>query len=86
MHLYALCINVEVLNTMISRELDMDYEELLAKYQALLIENNDLKNQNEIWYGSINILSYGNAEESVMRLESSNIATELLKIIDRQYV
>lgn len=32
-----------------------------------------------IWYGSINLLSYGNAQESIMRLESPNIAQELMK-------
>ena len=35
-----------------------------------------------VWYRSINLLSFGNAEESVMRLESSNIANELMKSID----
>ena len=33
-------------------------------------------------YGSINLLSYGTAEESIMRLVSNNIAYELLKSID----
>jgi phosphatidylserine/phosphatidylglycerophosphate/cardiolipin synthase-like enzyme len=32
-----------------------------------------------VWYGSINILSYGGAQESIMRLESPNIAQELMK-------
>jgi phosphatidylserine/phosphatidylglycerophosphate/cardiolipin synthase-like enzyme len=32
-----------------------------------------------VWYGSINLLSYGSAQESIMRLESPNIAQELLK-------
>ena len=32
-----------------------------------------------IWYGSINLLSFGNAEESIMRIESSNIACELIR-------
>ena len=32
-----------------------------------------------VWYGSINLLSYGSAQESIMRLESSNIAHELMK-------
>ncbi|AWI06776.1 TOTE conflict system archaeo-eukaryotic primase domain-containing protein [Clostridium drakei] len=31
-----------------------------------------------VWYGSINLLSFGRAEESIMRLESINIANELL--------
>ncbi len=34
-----------------------------------------------VWYGSINLLSYGSAEESIMRLESSNIANELIRSI-----
>jgi phosphatidylserine/phosphatidylglycerophosphate/cardiolipin synthase-like enzyme len=33
------------------------------------------------WYGSINLLSFGNAEESVMRLESKGISGELLSLI-----
>lgn len=39
--------------------------------------------QRVVWYGSINLLSYGSAEESVMRLVSSNIANELIKSIER---
>lgn len=35
-----------------------------------------------VWYGSINLLSFGNAEESIMRLESSNIANELIRSVD----
>jgi len=31
-----------------------------------------------VWYGSINLLSYGNAKESIMRLENKVIAGELL--------
>jgi phosphatidylserine/phosphatidylglycerophosphate/cardiolipin synthase-like enzyme len=38
--------------------------------------------QKVVWYGSINYLSYGNAEESVMRIESAHIANELLKSIE----
>ena len=35
--------------------------------------------QKIVWYGSINLLSYGSAQESIMRLESPNIAQELMK-------
>ena len=35
--------------------------------------------QKIVWYGSINLLSYGSAQESIMRLESSNIAQELMQ-------
>lgn len=37
-----------------------------------------------VWYGSINLLSFGYSEESIMRLASSNIAYELLKNINIQ--
>ena len=33
------------------------------------------------WYGSINFLSFGYSEESIMRLESSSIAYELAESI-----
>ncbi len=39
--------------------------------------------QKTVWYGSINLLSYGIAQESIMRIESANIANELLKSIER---
>ena len=35
--------------------------------------------QRIVWYGSINLLSFGSAEESIMRLVSGNIAYELMK-------
>ena len=35
--------------------------------------------RKNVWYGSINLLSYGIAQESIMRLESSSIANELIK-------
>ena len=40
--------------------------------------------QKIVWYGSINLLSYGVAEESLMRLESPNIANELIKVAERR--
>lgn len=39
--------------------------------------------QKIIWYGSINLLSFGSVEESIMRLESPNIANELIKSIEK---
>ena len=35
--------------------------------------------QRIVWYGSINLLSYGSSEESIMRIESTEIAAELLR-------
>ena len=43
-----------------------------------------LIDQKVVWYGSINLLSFGSAEESIMRLESPNIASELLKSMEKQ--
>lgn len=37
--------------------------------------------QKIIWYGSINLLGFGNSQESIMRLISANIAQELSRTI-----
>ena len=39
--------------------------------------------QRIVWYGSINLLSFGSAEESIMRLDSPNIANELIMSMDK---
>jgi superfamily II DNA or RNA helicase len=39
--------------------------------------------QRIVWYGSINLLSFGSEEERIMRLESPNIANELIKITEK---
>lgn len=39
--------------------------------------------QNITWYGSINLLSYGSAEESMMRIESTKIAYELISSVEK---
>ena len=41
-----------------------------------------IMDQKIVWYGSINLLSYGSSQESIMRIESSNIANELIKSIE----
>ncbi|MFH2065619.1 MAG: phospholipase D-like domain-containing protein [Pseudomonadota bacterium] len=52
----------------------------------LVFKNNihqkfSIMDQRLVWYGSINFLSYGSSQESIMRIESSNIANELIKRI-----
>ena len=37
------------------------------------------------WYGSVNILSFGKSEESIMRLESHAIAGELIDTVMRPH-
>jgi phosphatidylserine/phosphatidylglycerophosphate/cardiolipin synthase-like enzyme len=39
--------------------------------------------QKIVWYGSINLLSFGRSEESIMRLENPGIAYELLGCIQK---
>lgn len=39
--------------------------------------------QKIVWYGSINLLSYGSARESIMRIESTNIAHGLMKSVEK---
>jgi phosphatidylserine/phosphatidylglycerophosphate/cardiolipin synthase-like enzyme len=34
-----------------------------------------------VWYGSINLLGYGDAEESIMRVDSATIAAELISVM-----
>ncbi len=40
--------------------------------------------QKIVWYGSINLLSYGKSEESIMRLDNVNIAHELTETINSE--
>jgi superfamily II DNA or RNA helicase len=37
--------------------------------------------QKTVWYGSINLLSFGSAEESMMRIVSGNVAYELARTV-----
>jgi superfamily II DNA or RNA helicase len=40
-----------------------------------------IMDQKIVWYGSINLLSYGSAQESIMRIVGPGIANELMKSI-----
>ena len=40
--------------------------------------------QRIVWYGSINLLSFGSAEENIMRIDSPTIANELLRSIAKE--
>jgi len=39
--------------------------------------------QKIVWYGSINLLSYGSSEESMMRIENTKIAYELMESLEK---
>ena len=49
-----------------------------VKFKSKIHQKFAVIDEKLIWYGSINFLSFGISEESVMRLESTAIAVELL--------
>ncbi|ACL05179.1 type III restriction protein res subunit [Desulfatibacillum aliphaticivorans] len=51
-------------------------------YKSNIHQKFAIMDQKIVWYGSINLLSYGNAQESMMRIESAHIANELIKSIE----
>lgn len=53
-------------------------------YKSKIHQKFAIIDQKTVWYGSINLLSFGSAEESIMRLDSANIAYELIKSIEAQ--
>jgi len=52
-------------------------------YESNIHQKFAVMDQKIVWYGSINLMSFGSAEESIMRFESYNIANELIKSIQR---
>jgi len=63
------------LNLLISKDVRVVYKPNIHQKFALI-------DQRVVWYGSINLLSYGSAQESIMRIESPNIANELIKSME----
>ncbi len=47
-------------------------------FRTMIHQKFSIIDKKLIWYGSINFLSFGNSEESIMRLESADIAGELM--------
>ena len=50
-----------------------------AIHQKFILIDNRL-----VWYGNLNLLSYGNSEESIMRLESRELVRALKAIADKE--
>jgi phosphatidylserine/phosphatidylglycerophosphate/cardiolipin synthase-like enzyme len=57
-------------------------ERILIEFRSKIHQKFAIIDQKIVWYGSINLLSFGNSEESIMRLESFNIAYELMKSVN----
>ena len=66
----------EMIHSLIHSGIDIVYKSNIHQKFAVI-------DHKIVWYGSINFLSFGNAEESIMRLESLNIANELIGIVDQ---
>jgi superfamily II DNA or RNA helicase len=56
--------------------------EISVVFKSNIHQKFAIMDQKIVWYGSVNLLSYGSAQESIMRIESSNIANELIKSIE----
>ena len=56
---------------------------IIVVFKSNIYQKFAVMNEKIVWYGNINLLSYGSAEESIMRLESSNIANELIRSIKK---
>ena len=67
---------LECLNLLKQHEIKVITKERIHQKYAII-------DQKIIWYGSINLLSYGVSEESIMRIESVDIATELVGHVQR---
>jgi superfamily II DNA or RNA helicase len=51
-------------------------------YKSNIHQKFAIVDQRIVWYGSVNLLSFGSSEESIMRLDSVNIANELTGTIE----
>ena len=60
-------------------ELLSGHEKITVKTKNRIHQKYAIMDQRTVWYGSINLLSYGSSEESIMRIESADIAGELLR-------
>ena len=66
--------------TSLERALDLLYNAgIHVIYKSNIHQKFAVIDQKIVWYGSINFLSFGSSEESIMRLNSPNIANELIK-------
>jgi hypothetical protein len=43
-----------------------------------------IMDQKALWYGSINLLSFGESQKSIIRLDNPNISNELLNSVKMQ--
>lgn len=70
-----------------NKQIVIDCTEQLEQYGIKVIYKSDFHqkfaiiDQSVIWYGSVNFLSFGTHEESIMRFENSDVAHQLMDTI-----
>lgn len=69
-------------NMLINLFSTIDADGIQMRYKPNIHQKFAIIDNKISWYGSINFLSFGSSEESIMRLESSSIARELTESID----
>ena len=71
-------VSINIVTPPVSDFKDKDRKSLIVK--SNIHQKFSIIDEKIVWYGSINLLSYGSAIESIMRLSSVNIANELIYI------
>ena len=70
-----------------NKRIVIDCTEQLKQYGIKVIYKSDFHqkfaiiDQTVVWYGSVNFLSFGTHEESIMRFENSDVAHQLIDTI-----
>jgi superfamily II DNA or RNA helicase len=89
-YLVATSVKATVVTKPVDDYPDKDREKILNCMELLAQQDITIKtkerihqkfaiiDQRIVWYGSINLMSYGNSEESIMRIDNVGIAAELL--------
>lgn len=52
-----------------------------VKYKSNFHQKFTIIDQSVVWYGSVNFLSFGTHEESIMRFENTDIAGQLMDTV-----
>lgn len=60
----------------------MDSKGLQVVFKSNIHQKFAIIDRGIVWYGSVNLLGYGRSEETMMRLESANIAGELMRSLE----
>ena len=54
---------------------------MIVSYKSDFHQKFTVIDQSVVWYGSVNFLSFGTQEESIMRFENTDIAGQLMDTV-----